>query len=502
MIFSSSSHQAVSEEHLFLELDKAAKEENVLDPKWNVKDLFTTWSHQKGFPLVKVSVDGVLTQERYSYTNETDNSAWYIPYNYITSKNTTINQNYLWMSPSVNAIKLSLDLTEKDWIVLNVGQTGYYRVLYDTSNYKQLAAYLQNENIDDIPSVSRSQIVDDLFDFVKNGRVMPKVYLNLIKYLKRETSFVVWHAVNEAFTFLNKILIGSVSHKPFRSVAADYTAAFYVRYTIDTDGKESHYEKYLHLYATNMACEYDVLMCLNQTHALLEQILSTNQVHSIDYRAAIYANGARTANETTLSKLWERFVDSKIQDERNEILFALGKPDNQVFVNQSLERVFMEVSSINFTKAERVILLNSIVENRNSGVELVLQALLNDVDEAIKRLGALDQVILKIADQIVTQEGHEKVSFLHEFFSSLFNYGFIILQLIQLLKALESKPDGIVDKKTVDQANEKVSKNLKWLEDNKAKFDAYFVTKDSSATTIYSSVVLIAIVALKATYFS
>lgn len=362
---------------------------------------------------MKVSAKGELSQERYTSVhpvNGTDDTAWYVPYNFITTKNTTVNTRaFGWLLPTENSTNLNVDLAEKDWIVLNVDQTGYYRVLYEEKNYKNLAEELIHGNIYSIPSNSRSQIIDDLFDFVKTGRVKPQVYLNLIQYLRNETSFVAWYTATDAINHLNKVLSGTKNYNTFRNFVSDLAAPFYETFGVETNGKESHYDKYLHLYATNLACEYEVMTCLNQTRAHLEKLLTENKVEKIDYRAVIYINGARTLNEEQLGKLWQRFLSLNKQDERNEILNALGKTHDATYLNNALQRAFDEYAGVQFTEGERALLINSVLTNKNSGLSLVIDALANRTEDELKRVGSLYQIVLNIADRIVTHDNHERV---------------------------------------------------------------------------------------------
>ncbi|KAH8042863.1 hypothetical protein HPB51_026128 [Rhipicephalus microplus] len=59
-----------------------------------------------------------------------------------------------------------------DWVLLNVGNEGLYRVDYDDSNWSHLIRQLQNDS-SVIPVANRAQIIDNLFHLALAGYRQP-----------------------------------------------------------------------------------------------------------------------------------------------------------------------------------------------------------------------------------------------------------------------------------------------------------------------------------------
>lgn len=70
---------------------------------------------------------------------------------------------------------------------------GYYRVNYDEGNWRKLIDFLDSRNYTKIHPINRAQLIDDCYHLMKAGYVNYKTFLDLTKYLKRETDYIPWY---------------------------------------------------------------------------------------------------------------------------------------------------------------------------------------------------------------------------------------------------------------------------------------------------------------------
>lgn len=175
------------ENDLFEALDKAAKEDKTLNKNLNVKDLFGSWSNQKGFPLLKVTrnyANGSMTISQEKYTaiyrpNEIDPSTWWLPYNFASANKPEFEKTtplgWLPKGTREKLIEPNKDTkwTNTDWLLFNRQQTGFFRVLYDERNYDLVNKALNSNDREKIHPLTRSQYLDDLAEFVRSGRLKP-----------------------------------------------------------------------------------------------------------------------------------------------------------------------------------------------------------------------------------------------------------------------------------------------------------------------------------------
>lgn len=215
------------EEDLFDSLEKAVKEDNTLNPRYNVETIMSSWTRQAGFPILDVTVydNGKIEiiQERYfNDKNQSDNtSLWWIPYNYVTAGDTgsiltsTFPDGWINRKTTVIEPENSRKRQPDDWVVFNKQQTGYYRVKYDKQNYKRIADGLARDS-SKLHSLTKGQLLDDAVNFVNSDRLQGYgLILDLLRFLKHETEHVPWSVGNTLISFLDKKLSGTKHYDLF-----------------------------------------------------------------------------------------------------------------------------------------------------------------------------------------------------------------------------------------------------------------------------------------------
>lgn len=93
---------------------------------------------------------------------------------------------------------------------------GYYRVNYDMLTWQLLTNHLQQCNTNEIPPVSRSQILDDVFVLAASGHVDYKRALDMASFLRCETDFIPWLSALRVFDKLKKKLYITDAYSLFK----------------------------------------------------------------------------------------------------------------------------------------------------------------------------------------------------------------------------------------------------------------------------------------------
>ena len=92
------------------------------------------------------------------------NPKWWVPVSW-TSRSSADFENtmpQLWLSPSDDSITLSDLPRREDWVILNLQQSGYYRVNYDTENWNAIKDQLLFDH-KAIHILNRAQILNDAY---------------------------------------------------------------------------------------------------------------------------------------------------------------------------------------------------------------------------------------------------------------------------------------------------------------------------------------------------
>ncbi|KAK0172897.1 hypothetical protein PV328_006162 [Microctonus aethiopoides] len=171
-----------------------------------IKDVMNPWFEQKGYPIVKVvrnyeNGTAVVTQSP-NLASESSNK-WYIPINFATESepSCTCTLPTHWLKPNDTNVTIK-ELNKDDWLIVNLKQSGYYRVDYDEANWLKIAKYLNSENFTNIHVLNRVQIMSDLLYMVTSDRQNFTTFLEVIKYLSREVDYIPWSQVFDSFLSL------------------------------------------------------------------------------------------------------------------------------------------------------------------------------------------------------------------------------------------------------------------------------------------------------------
>jgi len=159
-----------------------------------------------------------LTQKPYPMRNKTvSSSLWWIPITLTDSSTDDYENSFsrLWLTPQRPSMEVSIRSNSTDWILLNAGITGYFRVQYDEYNNGLISDQLvRNHSV--FSNVIRSQLIRDAFTLAEIDLISHQIPLMMIRYLTMvEDEFVrpsvIWYLVRminakPEHSFLFKIL--------------------------------------------------------------------------------------------------------------------------------------------------------------------------------------------------------------------------------------------------------------------------------------------------------
>lgn len=192
-----SAYKKVDPTNLFESLERAVKEDGSLDKEMNVREIFSSWTDQMGYPLLIVTrnySDNTIqiTQEKYFNEQqhaEANLTSWWIPYNFDSANNISMDDTRPdgWLAKGTKSIIIKptehKKWTTDDWILFNRQQTGFYRILYDEKNYKMILDDLKSGNADKFHVNSKKQLLNDMTFFAQSNRVTKNFYNEFRNYI-------------------------------------------------------------------------------------------------------------------------------------------------------------------------------------------------------------------------------------------------------------------------------------------------------------------------------
>ena len=102
-------------------------------------------------------------------------------------------------------INLPMLTDANDWIIGNIQHAGWYRVNYDKQNWMLLINQL-NDDHEILNRNSRAQLLDDSFNLGRAELIEQTVFLDISKYLSKETSPLVFRTAFAAWNDIEKLI--------------------------------------------------------------------------------------------------------------------------------------------------------------------------------------------------------------------------------------------------------------------------------------------------------
>ena len=164
------------------------------------------WIFRAGYPVVSVGVrDGgrrlVLSQRRFTYLPQGDGESmlWQVPITVKMEAGGEISIRRLLLMEAEMVVEVPSAL---NWVVVNEGGHGFYRVQYAADLLRRLASRLY----DSLAPIERFNLVSDTWAAVVAGLLPLDEVLNLTGHFREETDRNVWTALISAFGFLNRVV--------------------------------------------------------------------------------------------------------------------------------------------------------------------------------------------------------------------------------------------------------------------------------------------------------
>lgn len=315
----------VTPDDLWKALQDAVDESDVPHDDFNVKEIMKPWIEQGGYPIVTIKRDYItgnigITQKKFQYLNSdnTDNNrttdeTWWIPINFATRSNLDFSSTLPthWLKPQDESLTIE-GVDVDDWIIVNKQLTGYYRVNYDTTNWKRIAGFLNSDNYGKIARLNRAQIINDASFLVSSNQLDIITYLEIVNYLQREVDPIVWILAFDIMDELENLPRISVFFKRyiFRLIQK-----LHENIGLDDRPEDNLLTIYVRACLLNYACTYGDPECRAEATAKLHAYLEDPVANEIPYnsRFLIVCFALMTANESDWNQL--RQVFNKTDDE-------------------------------------------------------------------------------------------------------------------------------------------------------------------------------------------
>ncbi|NXX73889.1 ERAP1 aminopeptidase, partial [Urocolius indicus] len=421
----------------------------------DVKAMMDTWTLQKGFPLVTVTVRGKnihLQQERYLKGVDSASPSgylWHIPLTYVTSKSDTM-QRFL-MKTKADVIILP---EEVEWVKFNVDMSGYYIVHYEGDGWDHLINLLK-ENHTVMSSNDRASLINNIFQLVRIKKVSISKAFDLTLYLKHEREIMPVHqGLSELISVYRLIERRGVdsTEKQLKEYIVHLFRDLIDSQSWSDEGSVS--ERFLRNSLLLFACVHGYQPCVEKAQGYFTEWQKSNGSLSLpaDVKITVYAVGAQVPEG------WD-FLLSKYQlpsfsVERNNIEFALSlrgsKEKLQWLMDQGLRGDIVRTQDLPH--------IMMYVARNPSGYHLAWMFLKENWEKLVEKFELGSSLISSIVTHVTSwYSTRSQLAQVKEFFGSL-----------------EEKSARL---RCVQQAIETIEDNIQWMDQNLEEVKAWLQNK-------------------------
>ncbi|HUC95591.1 MAG TPA: M1 family metallopeptidase [Candidatus Saccharimonadia bacterium] len=315
------SHKNTTTKDLWSALEETSKKP--------IANFMTEWTSISGFPYVKCNVtdrDLVLTQSRFSY-----------------SKNVSYDQTWpiALISGSPNLPEIFTKSEQKfkgDFknLKLNLGQTGFYRVIYDSDHLKSLGLKVKNKAFDE---PDRLGLLSDLFEASKAGLYKTTEVVKFLSNYEDETSYSVWGVIVLIINSLRFTMDSDELRELIKPFVKKLISKELKRLGIKKIKSDNHFDRLLRPLIVSLAASSDdpkiIKFCRDQYKA----ILSSKHEHTVDpdFKLLIYTTVARNGDKNDFESLLKLHNESTSSEEKTNLIAAITGFKQKELITKSLD---------------------------------------------------------------------------------------------------------------------------------------------------------------------
>ncbi|XP_059490233.1 aminopeptidase N isoform X2 [Neocloeon triangulifer] len=458
--------KSATQNDLWTALTDQAYADKALQSSMSVAKIMNTWTLQTGFPVIKVDrnyPDGsaVIKQSRFLLnpdSNVTKQEYWWVPITYTTAsvKDFNTTKPSLWLKKEPKSTISDLPRGDTEWLILNIQQTGFYRVNYDEKNWALLTKALNSENFSGIHVINRAQLLDDALALARAGHLDYGTALDVTKYLERELDYIPWKAALNSLNYIDNMLVRTAAYANFKAYMRNLIERLYV----DTGSEEKPGEPQLTIYkrvkVMSWACSLGHEGCINHSISVFNQWLKSpnpDQQNPVpaNLKNVIYCTAIKHGGQKEWDFVWQRYLKSNVGSERDLLLTSLGCTRETWLLNRYLLWAVTENSGIRKQDCARVF---GSVSNNVIGSSIAFN-FLRDEWERIKNYtigpGGLGDTVDSLTYSIVSPSDTE--------------------QLKQFAKRHRSELGPAT--RAVEQSIERAEANVNWMARNAAHIETW-----------------------------
>nr|CAD7437415.1 unnamed protein product [Timema bartmani] len=333
----------------------------LLPPNVTLKEVMSGWTMQPGYPVLTVTRDYgkgsvTLNQSRFTLEEPTEasSSLWYIPVSYMSqAENKIVTKPRVWLNLDSEITLHSVTKPgPKEWVLFNLGMTGFYRVNYDERNWELLTNHLMNTKEDQsLPLATKAQLIDDALNLARAGHLEYPVALNLTRYLAlKERNYVPWVTAMENLGHLRLLLRDSRSYMAFQKYLQELMSPIYNELSTSGKAEENRRQSLLRIKILTWMSDSEAPEVLSWAQKLYTGWMDSSSPHAdnpvpVDQQRTVYCTAIRHGGIREWDFAYQRLRVTLDPGLRNNLIDGLSCTRDPGLLDTLLENC-MEIGGV------------------------------------------------------------------------------------------------------------------------------------------------------------
>ena len=424
-----------------------------------VADIMDTWTAQTGYPVLDATVnrsgDAIevgLSQTRFLYDgvlgdSEPDDTLWKVPLTARTASDAEPVRGLMEDHDAAVTLAPTTFGSTDEWIKVNPGQSGFYRVRYADDEIERLKTPIRNLTL---PAQDRLGLQSDAYALAKAGQIPATAYLNLAEAYSNETDPSVAGDLAASLNALDNVLSDEEFHAAYQAFGRSIFRPIGEHTGWDPKPGEGHREVLLRSTALNQLGRFGDADALAEAGIRFDQYREDPTSVPADLRSTTFSMAAQQGDRDLYNAMWELEKGATLQEEKMRLLGALCNFGDQSLLQETLDR---SLDDDHVRSQDTIRVMVSVASNRQ-GRELSWEFLKDNWEEFDRRYGEGGFAIMRlvgISSLFTTAEKRQEVE---EFFAA--------------------NPVASAER-TIRQGLERMAINIAWLEQNRDDLGRWLV---------------------------
>ena len=359
-----------------------------------ISEIMDSWTNQTGYPWInanieldsnkKINIEG--QQQRFLFSNivgkkTNSNQLWYIPLNIKTPLSSTETRTSFDKENESITIEKNIKESEPEsnWVKINPGQTGFFKVNYNDENWQLLHKAIAQKLL---PPADRVGLQNDAFSLSKSGLIPITRFLNICSAYIEETNAIVWQDLCSNLKSIGHQLSNTPYEKLFQTFTVSLLDSIKLKTNWDPTSSDKHLEMILRVTVLNTLGENGDPDTNSKANEIFEEYCTTGKIINPNIKSTVYSLVAKEGDQEVFDKLWTLQKDSELEEERVRILRSMTCFSDKLLLQQLLEKSLSD--EIRYHNTIGIVVG---IGNNPSGEELAWEFLKSNWEEFNRRYG-------------------------------------------------------------------------------------------------------------------